>query len=88
MKSKYDYLYAGILVLLLIAACIINNAIIKGILLLLFSGVLLFNTITKLNAKKEDRFRVKLFLGILLFFDSVLLLSSIYVVVSAILEAI
>lgn len=58
----------------------------KGILLLLLSGVLVFNTILKLKTKKEDKFREKIFLGILLFLNSVLLLGSVYIIVSAIVE--
>lgn len=86
MKRRYDITHAVILVLFLIIANFIGNAIIKGILLLLFSGVLIFNTVVKLKVKKDDKFRDKIFLGILLFLDSVLALGSVYVIISALVD--
>jgi hypothetical protein len=38
--------------------------------------------------KKDDKVRGKIFYGIILFLDSVLALASLYVIVSAIVEAI
>jgi len=87
MKRRYDIIHSVILILFLVIAYFIENAIMKGILLSLFSGVLLFNTVLKLKTKKDDRFRDKIFLGILLFLDCVLLLGSVYVIISAVLEA-
>lgn len=86
MEKRYDIIHAVIMVLLLAAACFISNAIVKGILLLLFSAVLIFNTILKLKTKKVDKIRGKIFYGILLFLDSVLALASIYVIISAIID--
>lgn len=86
MKRKYDFLYAGILVILLVIAYFINNAIVKGAFLLLFSGVLFFNIISVLRTKGDSKFIVKFLLGILLFLDAILLLGSIYVLATAILE--
>ncbi len=86
MKKRYNITTLVILVLFLIVAYFISRSIMKGILLLLLSGVLVFNTILKLKTKKEDKFREKIFLGILLFLNSVLLLGSVYIIVSAIVE--
>lgn len=86
MKKWYDFIHIVILVLLLIIANAIGNSLIKGILLLLFSGVLIFNAVMKLIQKKEDKFREKFLYGILLFMDVILAILSIFVIVSAILE--
>jgi hypothetical protein len=86
MKRRYDIAHAVILVLFLVIASFIGNALIKGILLLLFSAVLLFNTILTLKMKKNDKFTYKIFYGILLFLDSVLALGAIFVIVSSIVE--
>lgn len=88
MKRRYDITHAVILILFLVVANFLGNAIIKGILLLLFSGVLVFNTVMKLKQKKENKFTDKILLGLLLFFDSILVLGSVFVIVSAIMEAI
>ncbi len=83
MKRRFDYLYAIILVLLLVTACLINNPIIRGIALLLFSGVLVYNMIMKLKLNQSDKFSVKFFLGILLFVDVLLALEAIFIIVTA-----
>jgi hypothetical protein len=83
MKKRYDFLHTAILILFLVIAYFIGNAILRGILLLVFSGVLMFNTIVKLKTVKSDKIRDKILYGILLFLDSVLLLGAIYVIVSA-----
>ena len=86
MKRRYDIVHAIILVLFLVLANFIGNAIVKGLLLLLFSTALIINTIVKLKMKKNDKIADKIFYGILLFLDVVLAAGSIYVIVSAILE--
>ncbi len=86
MKRRYDIVHAIILVLFLVFANFIGNAIVKGLLLLLFSTVLIINTIVKLRMKKNDKITDKIFYGILLLLDVVLAVGSIYVIVSAILE--
>lgn len=86
MEKRYDIIHAVILVLFLVVAVFIGNAIVKGILLLLFSGVLIFSTIIKLMKKKDDKIKGKIFYGILLFLDSMLALSSVFVIASAIVD--
>lgn len=89
MERLYDIAHVVILVLFLIVAGFINNAIVKGILLLIFSAILVYSTITKIKmVKKNGKLRSKVFYGILLFLDSVLALGSLYVVISAIVEAV
>ncbi len=83
MKKRFDFLHTAVLILFLVIAYFIGNAILKGILLLVFSCVLMFNTIVRLRTLKSDKIRDKILYGILLFLDSVLLLSAIYVIVSA-----
>ncbi len=86
MKRRYDITHAVILILILVVAYFIGNTIIRGILLLLFSVILVWNTVAKLRMKKEDRFTDKIFLGILLFLDSILVLGSVYIIVSSFIE--
>jgi hypothetical protein len=86
MKKRYDITHAVILILFLVVANFLGNALLKGILLFLFSGVLVFNTVMKLIQKKEDKFTDKILLGILLFLDSLLLLGSVFVIISAIMD--
>lgn len=86
MKKRYELLLAVVLVLFLVIAYFIGNAIIKGILLLLFSGALIFSTAMKLRMKKDDKFRDKFFYGILLFLDVILALGAVFVIVTGIVE--
>lgn len=88
MNRKYDIAYALILILFLVVAIFIRNSIFKGILLLLFSAVLLFNTILKLKHRKDDKFPRMIFYGILLFLNSILAVGSIYVIILSIVDAI
>lgn len=88
MERRYDIAHSVILVLFLVVASFISNSIVKGILLLLFSAVLIFNTVTKLKMKKDDKIRGRIFYAVLLFLDSILALASLYVVITAIIEAI
>ncbi len=88
MKRIYDITHGVILVLILVVAVVINNSIIKGILLLLFSGVLLFNTIIKLKTKMDEKFTEKIFYGILLFIEVILALGALYTIILGIAEAV
>jgi hypothetical protein len=88
MKRRYDITHAVILILFLVIANFLDNAILKGILLLLLSGILVFNTAMRLKQKIDNKFTDKIFLGLLLFLDSVLLLGSVFVIISAIMEAV
>jgi len=86
MKRRFELLFAAILVILLVIAFFINNSIIKGILLLLFTGVLIYNTVMKLKGKPEIKFRAKFFYGILLFLEVVLALGAIFVTFLAVIN--
>lgn len=82
LKKRYEFLVAVILLLFLIIAYFIGNAVVKGILLLLFSAALIFSTAMKLKMKKDDKFKDKFFYGILLFLDILLALGAIFVIVA------
>ena len=84
MVRRYDVLHAVILILFLAIANIIGNSIVKGILLLLFSSVLIFNSLLILMQKKEDILRNKIFYGILLFLNILLAIGAISVIIAAI----
>jgi hypothetical protein len=85
LKKRFDIIYVILLVLFLVIAYFIGNAIIKGILLLLFSGVLIINTVVKLWQKKNDKFRARFMFGILLFLEVILALGAVFVIISGIL---
>jgi len=85
MIRRYDIVHAVILICLLAIANFIGNSVIKGILLLLFSAVLIVNTIMNLHAKKEAKLTDKLFFGILFFLDIVLAIGAVVVITTAIL---
>jgi hypothetical protein len=87
MKRRYDVMHAVILLLFLVIANFIGNAIIKGIMLLLFSMVLMYSTIDKLRINKNNKFADKIFYGILLFLDSVLVLGAVFVIITAVFAA-
>jgi hypothetical protein len=87
MKRRYDIVHAIILVSFLVIANFIDNAIIRGIILLLFAAVLIINTAFKLIGKNENSTKEKIFYGILLFLDIVLATGALYVIVSAVMKA-
>jgi hypothetical protein len=91
MKRSYDVLHAVLLVSFLVIANFIGNTIFKGVLLLLFSSVLIVNTALKLKIKLkmklDSKIGEKIFYGILLFLDVVLFIQSIYVIVMTVIEA-
>lgn len=82
MKRRFDYLYAAILVLLLVLAIIIGNTVIKGVLLLLFSAILILNTVLIMRGRQDDKFVTKFFLGVLLFLEVILAISALFVIIS------
>lgn len=84
MKKKYDIAIALILLLLLVIGYFVGNAVIRGIILFVFSAALIINTILKLRAKMDGRFGVKFFYGILLFLEGILAIAAFYVTVTAI----
>lgn len=87
IKKRWDLIFASALVIFLIIAYFIGNSIIKGVLLFLFSAILIINTAMKLKGKHEDKFKDKFFYGILLFLEIVLAISALFVIVTAILGA-
>ncbi len=84
MKRWYDLIYAVILVMILIIAFLIGNPIISGVLLLLFSAILIINTSYQLSRKKGDKIKYKVFLIGLLLVDLVLAASAVIVVINGI----
>jgi hypothetical protein len=88
MKQYKDVIITAvqsvILVLFLIIACFLDNELVKGILLFLFSGVLIGNTIFKLVTRKKEERRSKIFYSILLVIESLLAAGAITVIIMAI----
>lgn len=70
--------------MILIIALLIGNAIVSGVLLLLFAAILIINTSYKICRNKGDRFKYKVFLIALLILDIVLAASAVIVVVNGI----
>lgn len=87
MKKVYDIAVVFVLLLLLVIGFFIDNAIIRGVLLLLFSAVLTGNTIVKFAVKLKGNISGKVLYGILLFLEFLLLVSAFYVTITAIIEA-
>ena len=87
MNRRYDILHAIILILFLVVANFVGNAMMKGVLLFLFSAVLIINTVMKFKMKKDDKFKSKFFYGILLFLEVMLAVGSIFVMVSSFIAA-
>ncbi|MBB2184688.1 hypothetical protein H0486_17620 [Lachnospiraceae bacterium MD1] len=87
MKRRYDVLHAIVMILFLVIANFINNALVKGILLLVFSAVLTFNTAFQWKDKRDDKFVNKFFYGVLLILDIILVIAAISVIVISIKDA-
>jgi hypothetical protein len=86
MKKHWDLIQALILIAFLVIAILIGNMILRGILLLLFSTILIINTVIALKSKSDDKFSLKFFYGILLFLEFVLAFSSLFVIISSIIK--
>lgn len=86
MKRRYEVLYVVILLLFLVIANFIGNAIVKGIMLLLFSLGLILNTVMKLQEKRRDKLGSLIFYGILLLLNVILAIAAIAVIVLAMIE--
>jgi hypothetical protein len=86
MRRQYDILHAIILLSFLIIANLIGNTIIKGILLLLFSAVLMINTAMKLKSKKNRKLRGKIFYYLLLLLNMLLASGALYAIVITIIN--
>jgi hypothetical protein len=84
LKRWYDVMYGVILTMILIIAFLIGNPIISGVLLLLFSAILIINTSYKLSRKKGNKFKYKVFLIVLLLVDIVLAASAVIVVINGV----
>jgi len=82
-----DLLYTVILIGILLLAYIIKNSIARGILLFVFSVILGVNSGLKLKDKIGSKICVTVLYGFLLFFNIILAVSSLYVVITAFIEA-
>lgn len=80
MKRRLDLVYALILLLLLIIAIFIGNAIVKGILLFLFSGYLFMNTLYRLVTLRNEKLWRKIYYSLLLLIDLLLMIAAIVVI--------
>jgi hypothetical protein len=86
MKRRYDVLIVAILMLFLVIAYFVGNAFVKGILLLLFSLCLIWNTVAKLLEMRKEKLRRQIFFAFLLLFNIILAISAVAVIVQAVLE--
>jgi hypothetical protein len=86
MKRRYDVLIVAILLLFLVIACFVGNAFVKGILLLLFSSCLIWNTVARLLEMRKEKLRRQIFYAVLLLFHILLAIGAIAVIVQAVLE--
>lgn len=84
MKKRFDILLAVLLVLFLVAAVFINNIIIRGIMLLVFSLVLIANTVWSLLLSMKGKVKDVVIYSILLFFEVALAIGSILVIVNTV----
>ncbi len=82
MKRRYDAISTTILLLLLILTIFIGNAVIKGIVLLLFSSYLIFSTALKLKEKWKGKLGDRIFFGLLLLLNVILAIAAIAVIFS------
>ncbi len=83
MKRRYDIIHAVILLSFLVIANFVGNAVIKGIMLLLFASILIVNTALKLKSKMGDKIGEQIFYWVLLILDIILAVGAIIVIISA-----
>lgn len=83
MKRRYDIVHAVILLLFLVIANFVGNAVVKGVVLLLFASVLIGNTALKLRSKKDDKLGEQIFYWILLILDIILAIGAIIVIITS-----
>lgn len=81
MKRRYDVVHAVILLFFLVIANFVGNAVVKGVVLLLFASVLIGNTALKLRSKKDDKLGEQIFYWILLILDIILAIGAIIVII-------
>lgn len=84
MKKRFDILLAVLLVLFLVAAVFINSIPIRGIMLLMFSLVLIANTVWSLLLSIKGKVKDVVVYSILLFFEAALAIGSILVLVNTV----
>jgi hypothetical protein len=87
MKKVYDIAVILVLLLLLIAGYFIDNAVVRGVFLLLFSAALIASTVIRLGTKMKGGFGRKFLYGVLLFLELILAISASYVIVTAVIGA-
>lgn len=85
MVRRNDTVYTLILVLILVIAFFIGISIVKGVLLFLFSGVLIYNAILKFKFMKTVKLSKCIFYGVFLSLNILLAAGAIAVIVSAVL---
>jgi hypothetical protein len=85
MERRYDLIHAVLLVLFLFVANHIDNAVIKGILLLIFSMILAINNILNLKMKNKNTRSDQYFYGGLLILDCILMVSAALVIISTLI---
>lgn len=86
MKKRFDILLAVLLVLFLVAAVFINSILIRGIMLLMFSLILIANTLWSLLLSMKGKVKDVVIYSILLFFETALAIGSILVIVNTVLR--
>ncbi len=87
MRKRRELTQSVILAVTLIFSVLISNLIIKGILLLIFSGILIFNILSILKKDREDKYIARVLYGLLLFLVSVLALASVYMIITSFVES-
>ena len=83
MKRRYDLVHAIILLSFLVIANFLGNAVIKGVLLLLFAVVLIVNTALKLKSKRKEKIGEQIFYWVLLVLDSILAIGAVICIITA-----
>ena len=82
MKRRYDIIHAVILLSFLFIANYIGNAVIKGVVLLLFASVLIGNTALKLKTKMGEKIGEQIFYWVLLILDMILAIGALIVIIT------
>ncbi len=86
MKRRFDVFLVVVLLLILVIANFIGNDFVKGILLLIFSLCLIWNTIAKLREKRKEKLSSQILYALLLLFNIILAIGAIAVIVLAAIE--
>ncbi len=85
MKRRYEIIQAAVLLALLLLSVLLNNAVVKGLTLFLFSADLIVNTLWMLLTMKKDGFVKQLLFGLLLFLEIILAIGAVVAMVTAIM---